>query len=106
MIEENVHFPLPAGEIVQVAVGLLFIESPPGLDGPNVIEVSDDANPDAVIVAVTPVGAAAGLIVIIGVSAVTVNIAIAESPELPATLIVCAPIVPGGMLPTVKEPVT
>lgn len=102
---ENVHFPLPAGAIVQVAVAARFILSPTGLDGPNVIDVSDDANPDAVTVAVTPFGAAAGLIVIIGVSAVTVNIAIAESPVLPVTLIVCAPIVPGGMLPTVNEPV-
>ena len=102
MSEENEHFPLPAGEIVQLGVPIV---SPAGLEV-KATEVSDDANPDTVIVAVTPLGAASGLIVIIGVSAVTVNMANAESPELPLTLIVCAPIVPGGMLPTVKEPVT
>jgi hypothetical protein len=102
MSEENEHFPLPAGEIVQLEVPIV---SPEGLEV-KITEVSDDANPDTVTVAVTPLGAASGLIVIIGVSAVTVNMANAESPELPLTLIVCAPIVPGGILPTVKEPVT
>lgn len=76
------HFPLPPGETVQLVVAPPFIVSPPGVDE-NVILVSDDANPDAVIVTVTPLGAAAGDITMVGALDVTTNVAEAESTVKP-----------------------
>jgi hypothetical protein len=63
--------------------------------------VSDDENPDAVTPTVIPFGPAAGVIVILGVTVVTVNVARARSPVLPVTLIVCAP--GAAVVETVKE---
>jgi hypothetical protein len=96
----KVQPPLPTGLITQL---VMLIVSVDGLTR-NVKLVSDDENPDAVTPTVMPLGPAAGVIVILGVTVVTVNVARAKSPVLPLTWIVCAP--GAAVLEAVKEALT
>ena len=96
----KVQPPLPTGLITQLVVLIVSVD---GLTRKLKL-VSDDENPDAVTPTVMPLGPAAGVIVILGVTVVTVNVARAKSPVLPLTWIVCAP--GAAVLETVKEALT
>ena len=82
-------------------VHVVLVATVPGV---MVHDVSPVLKPLPLTVTTVPAGAELGMKLIDGEVVVTVNVACAESPVLPVTVIVCAPNV--ALLRTVNEPVT